>query len=235
MLWVVSTRLPRPTGHTTLGGWRAAVALLGYALPFSFAYLALDTGTGALILFAAVQLTMVLGGLLAGERPSARRWLGMVVAAGGLLYLLSPGVSAPDLGGAVLMALAGISWGLYSLLGRGQDHPTLATARNFLRATPLAVAAMALAAFTTQLPTMAPQGLVLAAVSGAVTSGLGYALWYRVLRDLRATTAAVVQLSVPAIAAGMGVLVLGESLTARLVMSSVVILGGIAVSATARD
>lgn len=208
------------------GDWWGAATLWAYVAGFSFAYVTLAAGTGALILFGAVQLTMFAAGLRAGERFSPAKWGGFVLAVAGLVYLVSPGVSAPAPLGAALMAAAGVAWGLYSLHGRGAGDPLAATAGNFLRATPLSIALMLLT-----LPTFhaSPRGLVLAAVSGALTSGLGYVVWYAALRGLKALQAATVQLAVPPLAALGGVVWLSEPATPRLVVASLAILGGVAV------
>ena len=212
-------------GTGTGGDWISAGMLFAYVAFFSFAYVGLAAGTGALILFGAVQLTMFGWALHGGERFTAPAWCGLALAAMGLIYLMWPGVSAPPLLGAASMALAGAAWGVYSLRGRGSADPLRATAGNFLRAAPLALvlwlpfAGIAHADRT---------GIVLAVVSGAVTSGVGYALWYSALRALTAMRAATVQLSVPVITAFGAVLVLGEAVTLRLVLASVAILGGIA-------
>lgn len=221
----------RPRGRAAL----TAGAMLVYALPFSLAYLALDAGTGALILFGAVQLTMIGGGMLSGERPSARHWIGLCLALGGLVYLVSPGVTAPDPGGAILMAVAGVAWGVYSLLGRGVTEPLRATRDNFLLAAPVALVAAVIAAAFVVTPSIQIEGLILAAISGALASGVGYALWYAAMRGLKATTAAMVQLSVPVIAAVGGVLLLSETLTERLAVASIVTLGGIGLAVARRS
>ncbi|MEZ5559764.1 MAG: DMT family transporter [Pseudomonadales bacterium] len=204
--------------------WRAPMMLLGYMLFFSFAYLTLSAGTGALILFGAVQLTMLGAALRAGERFEPLAWLGFVMAIGGLVYLVSPGVTAPDPAGAALMALAGVCWGFYSLLGRNVGDPLGATAANFLYALPLVIAGALPFAGSLQAD---GSGLLLAVASGALASGIGYAAWYLALRGLTASHAATVQLSVPVIAAAGGVLLLNEALTVRLVLASVATIGGI--------
>ncbi len=214
------------------GSWAPAVALVTYAIAFSYAYLSLEAGVGALILFAAVQLTMIGVGIIRGERPQAAEWLGLAVAVSGLVYLLSPGLAAPPLGGASVMALSGIAWGSYSLLGRGADSPALATASNFLRAAPIALALLLLVAVSVA-SRASSQGLQLAIISGAVTSGLGYILWYAALKGLTATRAAIVQLSVPVLAALGGVVFVGEQLTLRLAISAAAILGGVALALSA--
>lgn len=214
------------------GDWSSAMSLLVYAAGFSFAYLALDTGTGALILFACVQATMIVWGLYKGERPIALEWAGLMVAFGALIWLVSPGISAPDPLGAALMAAAGVAWGVYSLRGQRQGDPLIATYGNFARAVPMALVISI--AFIVHLHISAT-GLVLAFISGAITSGLGYALWYRVLKHLSSTQGAIVQLSVPAIAALGGLIFSGEAISQRLIVSSVLILGGVAVAIIARQ
>jgi len=221
------------------GDWRAAALLFLYVACFSFAYLRLAAGSGALILFGAVQLTMFAAGLRAGERCGGAGWLGLGLALGGLAGLLLPGVAAPSAGGAVLMALAGIAWGGYSLRGRGAGDPLAATAGNFVRATPLGIAlwlAWAAQADAQNALHADARGVALALASGAITSGLGYVVWYAALRRLTALRAASVQLSVPLIAAGGGVLLLDEAFTLRLALAAAAILGGIALvlRATAR-
>jgi len=206
--------------------WLAAAMLFAYVAFFSFAYLSLSAGTGALILFGAVQLTMLGAGLGSGERFGPVAWLGFVLAAGGLVYLVLPGVAAPPLLGAVLMAIAGVAWGVYSLRGRGVADPLAATARNFLRAVPLALALSLV--FVARAHADAT-GIALAVASGALTSGLGYVVWYAALARLSAMQAATVQLSVPLLAAIGGVLLLSEAITPRLAAASVAILGGIAI------
>lgn len=209
----------------------SAAALLGYALAFSLAYRTLDAGTGALILFGGVQLTMITGGLLGGERPTPRKWVGMAIAAAGVVYLFLPGATAPEPVGAALMGVSGVSWGIYSLRGRGSANPLVATARNFRFALPMALVAGLLGWGTYAI---GPLGAVLALASGGLASGLGYALWYRTLRDLTATTAAIVQLSVPCIAALGGVLLLSEPITIRLVFAAAAVLGGIGLAVAGR-
>lgn len=207
------------------GNWISALALLGYAAAFSFAYVSLPVGTGALLLFGAVQATMILRGLMAGERLNGLQLVGFALALVGLVILVLPGLSAPPLTGALLMAGAGACWGIYSLRGRRISDPMAATAGNFLRAVPFAVGMWLAFIRGVHLPTM---GVVYAVLSGALASGLGYALWYAALRGLTATRAAVVQLSVPVLAAAAGVGFLGERITIRLLVSSVAVLGGIA-------
>lgn len=212
------------------GSWRSGLALFVYAIAFSLAYVSLDTGVGALILFAAVQATMLGGGLTSGERPRAGEWLGLLAALGGLVYLVSPGLAAPDPRGAVLMAASGIAWGIYSLRGRGAAAPVPATAGNFLRTIPLVAVVTVAAASLLQAQV---RGVVLALVSGTVTSGLGYVLWYAALGGLTATLAAIVQLLVPVLAAFGGIVFLAEALSLRLVVASALILGGVAAAVLA--
>jgi drug/metabolite transporter (DMT)-like permease len=214
----------------TPGRWKGAASLALYMLGFSFAYVTLDTGVGALILFGGVQITMFAGALAGGERPAALRWVGAAVAVAGLGWLLWPaGATAPDLAGAALMAAAALGWGLYSLIGRGARDPLAETAANFVWAAPLG-----LLVWIFWADAISPAGLALAAVSGVVTSGLGYALWYAVLPRLDASVAALAQLTVPVIAAVGGLLLLGEAVTPRLVLASALVLGGVALGVAAR-
>ncbi|MEJ2129670.1 MAG: DMT family transporter [Woeseiaceae bacterium] len=205
---------------------RAVFMLFSYMIFFSLAYLSLAAGTGALILFGAVQLTMFTVGLRSGEHFSRASWAGLVLAIAGLVYLVSPGVTAPDPKGALLMAIAGVSWGVYSLLGRTAPDPMESTAYNFIYSVPLALGASLV--FINDFE-VTVTGALLAVASGAVASGLGYFVWYAALRGLTAIRAATVQLSAPVIAAIGGVLLLGEDVTLRLVLASVATLGGIAV------
>lgn len=205
-----------------------AVTLLAYMLGFSYAYLTLDAGVGALILFGGVQITMFSGALVSGERPPARRWLGAAVAFGGLISLLWPGGrTAPDFGGAVLMAAAAVGWGLFSLIGRGVRRPTAATAAAFVMAAPIAIVVLALHPDGQAATGL---GVQLAVVSGVLTSGLGYALWYAVLPQLAASKAAVAQLTVPILAMVGGNVVLSEAVTVRFVIAAALVLGGVALS-----
>jgi len=206
------------------GNWLSASMLFLYAIAFSYAYLSLQTGTGALILFASVQITMILFSLFSGNRLHASEWLGVVIAFAGFVYLVLPGVSAPSLQGFVLMTIAGIAWGVYSLRGRSSQSPLADTAFNFLRTLPFAALVLV---FTVSNAHMDSQGILLAMLSGAVASGIGYSIWYAALGGLSTTQAAVVQLSVPVIAALGGVVLVSEPITLRLVVSSVLILGGI--------
>ena len=223
MLWSI-VRLRRGRRRVA-GDWSSATALFAYAAGFSYAYQSLEAGTGALLLFGAVQATMIGYGLARGERLSPGAVAGLVLAAGGLIGLLLPGLSAPPLVGALLMGAAGVAWGIYSLRGRGGGDPAAATAGNFVRALPLALVLSLLEIGATRLD---PAGAAYAAASGALASGLGYAIWYAALPGLRAASAASVQLSVPVIAALGGALLLGETLTLRLLLAATAILGGIA-------
>jgi len=207
------------------GSWASALALIAYAAAFSFAYTELPAGTGALLLFGAVQATMIGWGLRAGERMRLRQWAGVALACGGLVALLLPGLAAPPLRGALLMLIAGAAWGVYSLRGRGGGDALRATAGNFVRAIPFALAA-SLAALPVAV--LDGAGIGYAIASGALTSGLGYAIWYTALPSLPATHAATVQLSVPVIAALGGVAFLGETISWRLLLAAIAILGGIA-------
>ncbi len=210
------------------GSWLSALMLFAYAAVFSFAYLSLTTATGALLLFGAVQATMILWGLWRGERFGAWQLAGLALAVGGLVGLLLPGLSAPPLAGAALMLMAGAAWGVYSIRGKGAGDATRVTAGNFLRAVPFAVVLSALSLLLLAEARLDAAGVACALASGAITSGLGYAIWYTVLPALKATSAATVQLSVPVIAALGGIVFLGEAMTLRFALASVAILGGIA-------
>jgi len=223
MLWLVV----RMRGGTYAGGgnWLSAFALFVYAAGFSFAYVSLPAATGALLLFGAVQATMIGHGVWKGERLLRLQLAGLVLALGGLVGLLLPGLSAPPLYGSALMLGAGIAWGVYSLRGKGAGDPTRVTAGNFLRAVPITAALSILMVNGTSLDNA---GFWYAVSSGALASGIGYAIWYTALPAMKATNAATVQLSVPVIAALGGIVFLGEPITLRLVLASVAILGGIA-------
>jgi len=204
--------------------WRAAVMLFLYMAGFSFAYATLSAGTGALILFSAVQLTMFVVALRGGEHFPMLSWLGLAIAVAGLVYLVSPGLTAPDPLGAALMTIAGIAWGVYSLQGRAAADPLESTANNFVCAVPMVIA---VSLFFINEFRVSAAGLALAVTSGAVTSGLGYVAWYAALRGLPRTRAATVQLSVPVIAAVGGVALLAEPITVRLLIASTATLGGV--------
>jgi drug/metabolite transporter (DMT)-like permease len=214
------TRRARPTK----GDWPSAAALFGYAAAFSLAYVSLSAGTGALLLFGAVQLTMIAVGLMRGERLAAWQWLGLSLACAGLAGLVFPGLSAPPITSSALMIAAGIAWGIYSLRGRGAIDPVNVTAGNFWRTIPMT---LAFTAITWRSQNLDGAGVAYAMASGAVTSGLGYAVWYGVLPQLRATQAATLQLSVPVIAAVLAIVLMGESPSLRLALASAAILAGI--------
>ena len=223
MLWLVA-RMRRGT-RTGRGNWLSALALFVYAAGFSFAYVSLPAASGALLLFGAVQATMIGHGIWAGERFVKVQLVGLLLAFGGLVGLLLPGLSAPPLLGSVLMLGAGVAWGIYSLRGKGAGNPTRVTAGNFLRAVPI-TAVMSL--FMLSRSSLDNAGFWYAVASGAAASGIGYAIWYTALPALKATNAATVQLSVPVIAALGGIVFLSEPMTLRLALASVAILGGIA-------
>jgi drug/metabolite transporter (DMT)-like permease len=206
------------------GSWRSALALFIYAAALSFAYRSINTGAGALMLFGAVQATMILAGYLAGERMSALQTLGFVAALAGLVILVSPGVQAPSLLDSLIMLLSGVAWGMYSLWGSGQPDAAAATAGNFLRAVPLT---LLLSLLASPWMTWDSHGVLYAVLSGALTSALGYVLWYKVLQQLRAMTASTIQLSAPLLAALGGIVLLGEAFTRDLLIASLLILGGI--------
>jgi drug/metabolite transporter (DMT)-like permease len=204
--------------------WKSVVALAAYMAFFSFAYMSLNAGVGALILFGAVQLTMFIVALRAGEHFAPLSWAGLALAVAGLLYLVSPGFAAPDPLGAVLMAVAGVAWGVYSLVGRGAADPLAATTTNFLYTLPIV---LIVSLFTIGGASLSTNGVILAVASGALASGCGYVVWYAALRGLTATRAAVVQLSVPVIAALGAAALLAEPITLRLILSSAATLGGV--------
>jgi drug/metabolite transporter (DMT)-like permease len=222
-LWLIFSIRNPPTRLT--GSWLSAAALFGYVALFSFAYHTLPAGTGALLLFAAVQITMIAWGFHRGERFNLPQWVGFFVAAGGLVLLLLPGLSTPSASGSALMLAAGFAWGVYSVRGRTSGDATSATAGNFVRAVPM-TSLLSLAFFRQgQVDAI---GGACAVVSGAITSGVGYVIWYAALPGLTATTAATVQLSAPVIAAIGGILLLSEPITIRFVVSAIAVLGGIA-------
>jgi drug/metabolite transporter (DMT)-like permease len=221
----------RPHDYSAVN-WRSAAMLFTYMTFFSFAYLSLSAGTGALVLFGAVQLTMFIIALREGEHFSLLSWTGLMAAILGLIYLVSPGLTAPDPIGAVLMAVAGIAWGFYSMLGRGTADPLEATARNFVYSVPFVLIVSLL--FLHDLSSSS-KGLALAVASGAIASGCGYVIWYAALAGLTGTRAATVQLTVPVIAAFGGVVLLSEQITLRLLIASVATLGGVAIVVAQRS
>jgi len=222
----------RSVPRTVAGSWRAAGSLFGYALAFSIAYIMLGAGTGALILFAGVQVGIVGWAIVKGDRPGPFEWVGLVVALGAFAYLVSPGLVAPHPIGTLLMIGAGFCWAAYTLLGRGSKSPLTDTSGNFARTLPLALVLLVASLISSPID---PAAAAFAVASGALASGLGYAVWYAVLPKLPRTTAAIVQLTVPAIAAIGGVLFIGELLTLRLVIASIGIIGGVALALVGSD
>lgn len=222
-LWFILAT--RRSNNRATGNWWSAAALFAYVAAFSFAYNTLSAAIGALLLFAAVQSTMIVWGFWKGERFHPRQWIGFVIACAGLIILLLPGISTPSLTGSILMLSAGLAWGVYSLRGKTAGNPTAATTGNFLRAAPMT---LLLSAFFVSSMRLDFAGVMCAIISGAITSGLGYVIWYAALPGLTATGAATVQLSAPVIAALGGILFLNESLTPRFVLASIAVLGGIA-------
>jgi len=217
--------------NTKRGSWLSAFFLFSYAVCFSFAYINLTTATGALVLFGAVQATMIFLALLKGERPKFIEWLGLILALGGLVYLVFPNLSAPPILSSALMAAAGISWGFYTLRGKESVNPLADTTGNFVRAVPMMI--------LTALPLVSqiyasPKGIMFAVLSGAIASGIGYSIWYAALKFHTATRAAILQLSVPVLAGFGGVILLAEIVSARLITATVLIIGGIALAILAR-
>jgi len=209
------------------GSWTSALVLFIYAVCFSYAYISLSAGAGALILFGVVQGTMIAMALWSGDRPNVSEWLGWLLAFGGLVWLLIPGIEAPPAVGATLMALAGIGWGVYSIRGRGETNALVATCSNFVYSIAFVII---LTAITVTSANLTDRGILLAVISGAITSGVGYVIWYAALNYLSAMQAALVQLSVPAIAAAGGVILLAEPVSLRLLTSGALILGGISLA-----
>lgn len=222
MLWLLSLNKPAPEAK---GHWSSALALFIYAAGFSYAYINMTASMGALLLFGAVQATMIGYGLYRKETFNTKQWFGLVCAAAGLIFLLLPGLSAPPLLSSLLMISAGVAWGIYSIKGKGAQHPIPISAGNFIRTVPMALLLLLLVRDPLAVSQM---GIIYALASGAIASGLGYAIWYSILPLLSSTYAATVQLSVPLIAAVGGVLLLGEPLSLRLLLASCAILGGIA-------
>jgi drug/metabolite transporter (DMT)-like permease len=209
------------------GNLISALCLFAYAAAFSFSYVNIETGVGALILFACVQAVMIGWALFKGDRPSLFEWLGIVIAFSAFIWLVSPGLEAPDPIAAALMAISGIAWGAYSLRGKSSSDPLKATAGNFLLSVPMGLVLLFITISSSQITLY---GVILAIASGAITSGMGYALWYRVLPQLTATRASIVQLTVPVVAGVGGLIFLPEPLTFRFVLASALILGGVAIS-----
>lgn len=212
------------------GSLKGGLSLLIYAGFFSFAYIALPAGMGAIILFAMVQITMLGWGLSRGDRLSIEQWIGFAIAVAALLWLVSPSLDAPPLWAIIAMAIAGIGWGAYSLLGRGASDPTSTTTGNFIWASILALPLFGLYILVQPEPIPPTDGIVLAIASGSITSGLGYVVWYQALKGLTATRAGIAQLTVPAIAALGGVIFLAEPITLRFALSTMAILGGVALA-----
>ncbi len=230
-LFLLARAASRARPRESAGSWGSALALFGYAAAFSLAYVRVGAGVGALALFASVQATMIGWSALRGQRPRAIEWLGLGIAMAGLVLLTRPGAVAPDPLGVGLMAIAGIAWGAYSLRGRRAVSPLAATADNFVRSVPLALLGLGIGAAHAHF---SARGVALAAASGAVASGLGYSLWYLALPRISATQAAMVQLVVPVLAAVAGILILGESASARFVVSGALILGGVGMAVAPR-
>ena len=220
IIMLVRTREFKPTNINTV----SALMLFTYAICFSFSYIQIATGTGALILFGTVQLTMILYGLVKGERPCLQVWSGIVLAFSGLIYLLLPGVSAPPLSNALLMMVAGMAWGIYSLRGKSISNPIVSTSWNFIATVPMVLVTYLI--FHAEI-SLTSKGVILAILSGALASGIGYTIWYAALPYLSATRAATIQLTVPIIAAVGGVLFLSEPISLRLALASIAVLGGV--------
>jgi len=243
VLWFLA-RLQRGAGTSTPdsaagdgGNWLSALALFVYAAGFSFAYVSMTAATGALILFGAVQASMIGFGVLAGERLRALQIAGFVLALAGLVTLMLPGLATPSLAAALCMLAAGVSWGVYTLRGKRLQSlkagsPVRVTAGNFLRAAPMAVI---LSLVMLNHLSLDGEGVAFAVLSGALASGVGYAIWYQALPALKATHAATIQLSVPVIAAMGGVAFLGETITVPMLLASGAILGGIALVILDKD
>lgn len=228
LMLLAAVRREPPAVAGRRDGTSAALLFL-YAVAFSFAYVGLSVGTGALILFGAVQGTMISAALRSGERPHPLQWIGLALALAGLVYLVAPGLTAPPLGRSLLMAVAGVAWGVYSLRGRGAVSPLVDTTHNFVYAVPLALGVNLIALGDLRI---SAEGALLAVLSGALASGVGYVVWYAALRGLTALRAATVQLAVPALAAAAGVVFLSEPVTLRLLVAAGVILGGVGLALT---
>lgn len=213
------------------GNWPSAFFLFAYAACFSFAYLGLTVGTGALILFGSVQMTMIAIAIIKGERPPVLEWLGLVVAMSGLVYLVFPGLTSPPLASSLLMAAAGMAWGFYSVRGKGSSDPLVDTTGNFVRSVPM-IAIVAIP-FLSKIH-FSYRGAILAVLSGGVASGIGYTVWYAALKHHTSTRAAVLQLAVPVIAAAIGIIFLAEVANAQLFIAAALILGGIALTVFGR-
>ncbi len=231
-LLIISLVFNQKQAELKRGNWLSAFFLFAYAICFSFAYLKLTTATGALILFGSVQLTMICVALIKGERPQVLEWIGLLLAFGGLVYLVFPGLSAPPIVSSMLMISAGIAWGFYTLRGKGSENPLADTTGNFIRTVPMIL--LLAIPFLSQIH-LSNKGIILAILSGAIASGIGYSVWYAVLKHHTSTRAAILQLAVPALAALGGVIFLAESLSMRLILASCLILGGIALAITGKS
>ena len=231
VLWLIVKASPGVKADKHPGSWWSASMLFLYAVAFSFAYVSLNAGMGALILFGSVQATMITAGIIKGERPHILTWCGLLIALAGLVYLVLPGLEAPSFSGAALMTIAGFAWGAYSLRGLGSTDPVAVTGSNFLRSVPMtAVISLIMLPFFK----LSMEGVLLAALSGGLTSGIGYVVWYAALRNLSATRAAMLQLLVPVIAAVGGVLLLSELVTLRMILAGILIIGGVGLTLKAR-
>ncbi|MGQ0542293.1 MAG: DMT family transporter [Blastocatellia bacterium] len=231
-LALIASLFGKTQNSAKAGNWASAFFLFAYAICFSFAYLGLTTATGALLLFGSVQVTIIGVALIKGERPGTLEWLGLVVAFFGLVYLVFPGLSSPPLVSSLLMAAAGIAWGFYTLRGNGSDDPLGDTTGNFIRSVPLVL--LAVIPFLSQIQ-LSNRGIILAALSGSVASGIGYTVWYAALKYHTSTRAAALQLAVPVIAAIGGVLFLSEAADLRLAFAAALILGGIGLTIAGRN
>ncbi|NBB50674.1 EamA family transporter [Rhizobium sp. CRIBSB] len=224
--------VPRGTGPDLPGDWWAATALFVYAIAFSAAYLSLGAATGALILFSSVQASMLTVGLVRGDRPSVQEIIGFAIAFAAFVYLILPGVGRPDPVGCMLMIASGVAWAVYTLRGRGSRDPIGQTAGNFVRASAFCLPLAVFAGFN---ETTSTTGALLALASGVIASGLGYAIWYTALRGLTTFQAALIQLSVPVIAAFGAILFLSEQLTLHFVVAGACVIGGIALAILAKQ
>jgi len=224
VLAIILLMTPTHKGSTSKGSWKASIMLFLYAITFSYAYISLETGVGALILFGSVQITMIVVGLFLGNKLHYSEWFGLIVAFSGFVYLVLPDLTTPSLMGFILMCIAGVAWGFYTFAGKASINPMSDTAYNFFRTLPLV---LILTAVTFQYASLSHKGILLAVLSGSIASGVGYAIWYVALGGLSTVQAAVLQLLVPVIAAAGGVLFASEAFTLRLAMSSVMVLGGI--------
>jgi len=230
-LLAINSFFGKKEGKLKSGNWLSAFFLFSYAFCFSFAYIGLPAGTGALILFGCVQMTMISAALFSGERPRVLEWVGLLFALGGLICLVLPSLSAPPFFYSALMALAGASWGFYTMRGKRSVNPLGDTGGNFIRAVPIVI--LASLPFLTQFHS-SPRGILLAVLSGALTSGIGYAVWYGALKFHTATRAAILQLSVPILTAFIGIVFLSETVSIRLLWTAVLIVGGIGLAIFSR-